>query len=106
MTRRAITTTSAADADIRDIASYLALDNPQIALKFEREFSDALIRTSDAPNIGHMVQGSPGDFLVVRVSQRFRRYLVFYRYLDEKTIEVVRVIHGARDVSLAFAKAK
>ena len=50
-----------------------------------------------------MVPGFGEPLRVVRVSSRFRRYLIFYRLLDETTIEIVRLLHGARDLAALLA---
>src|SRR5258706_6378197 len=96
---RRITTTEAADADIRDIATYIAYDNEHASRKFGAELWESFQRIAENPEIGHIV-AEFSELRVLRVSNRFRRYLVFYRSLGTETVEVVRVLHGARDITL------
>ena len=98
MTAR-VTTTSAADGDIRDIATYIAADNRKAAERFGEELWFAFERIGDAPHSGRAVRTSGVELRVVRVSSRFRRYLIFYRVLGNASVEIVRVLHGARDIS-------
>ena len=100
---RRITTTKAADQDIRDIATYVAVNNPVAARKFGTELWRTFDRLASSPESGRAVQGFGVPLRVVRVSSRFRRYLVFYRLTDETTIEIVRVLHGARDLTTLLA---
>ena len=99
MSARRVTTTVAADGDIRDIATYIATDNPKAARQFAQELWFALERISAAPNAGFPVPGFHVPLRATRVSARFRRYLIFYRTLDDATVEVVRILHGARDLT-------
>jgi toxin ParE1/3/4 len=97
---RVVTTTVAADNDIRAIATYIAADKPQSARDFGIELGKVFNRIGEHADLGRVIDvGLPITLQVVRVSRRFRRYLVFYRVLDAECIEVVRVLHGARDVN-------
>jgi toxin ParE1/3/4 len=104
MTSCTVTSTAAAERDVRDIAAYIASDNPTAALRFAAEFAEALNRIGLFPDSGHPLPSFDRPILVIRVSRRFRKYLVFYRKLDATTVEVVRVLHSARDLSQLFAK--
>jgi plasmid stabilization system protein ParE len=80
---RVVTTTVAADTDIRAIATYIAGDKPQSARDFGVELAQAFIQISEHADIGRFIDiGLPITLQVVRVSRRFRRYLVFYRVLE------------------------
>lgn len=103
MRRFRVTTTDIADVDIGDIANYIASDNPKAARQFEDEVFAALQRIREFPKTGRVIEEVPGDFLVVRVSQRFHRYLIFYRIVDAHTVEIARVLHGARNVFALLA---
>jgi len=85
--------------DLFDICEYIAQDNPDAARRFlvaaEREFS----RIAEAPAIGSPFQSENPKLRSLR-SRRvrgFHNYLVFYRFTDTE-VEVVRVLHGARDL--------
>ena len=100
-----VTTTPAADNDIRALATYIATGRPQSARDFGLEIGQAFERLAEHADVGHIVDiGLPFSLRVTRVSRRFRRYLVFYRILDAERIEVLRVLHGARDVNALLAR--
>jgi toxin ParE1/3/4 len=93
-----LTTREAADNDIRDIVTYIAVDSPRAAERFRIEIWDAFRLITEQPNIGR----AHSDFTIplrsIRVSPRFRKYLVFYR-VDRQAVEVVRILHSARDIA-------
>ena len=94
-----VTTTHAADADIRDIVTYIAIDSRGAA----ERFIDALDNTFRVLATKHEIGTPVLDFRLslrrIRVSRRFRRYLIFFHQIDSETVEVVRVLHGARDIA-------
>ena len=89
----------AAIADVDEMALYIARDNLDAALRFY----DAVDRTYrqirqhprryprfelDEPRLGELRKCAVAGF---------RRYLVFYG-IDGDAVEVIRVLHGARDL--------
>ena len=97
-------TTEEALRDLNEAARYIAQDNPNTALRF----IDAYIATCE------MLAGMPGagssldtmvdelhDIRMFRVTN-FKKYLIFYRPWKERGIEVIRVIHAARDYPTFF----
>jgi plasmid stabilization system protein ParE len=97
MSRRVVTT-EVADSDIRNIASYIAFDNSHASAQFGQELWTAVSRIAENPEIGRVVPEVTA-LRVTRVSRRFYRYLIFYRVPGPETIEVVRVLHAARDIT-------
>ena len=94
-----VTTTQAADDDIRNAAHYISQDSPLSAARFATEILECFQRIAEFPQSGREIDALATPLRRVRVSSRFRRWLVFYRRLDAETLEVVRVLHGARDVT-------
>jgi plasmid stabilization system protein ParE len=94
-----ITTTEVADRDIGDIVQYISIDNPAAA----RQFGDELLRLfetiRDNPDLGHFVGGFEEALRSIRVSSTFWRYRIFYRRASPDEIEIVRILHGSRDVT-------
>jgi len=97
MSRR-VTTTEAADSDVRNIVTYIAFDNTNAAAQFGRELGNMLGHIAENPEIGRTVPEFP-VLRTIRISRRFCRYLIFYRSPDHETIEVVRILHSARDIT-------
>jgi plasmid stabilization system protein ParE len=103
MSLRIVSITTIAQQDIRDIAAYIAGDSPKSAKRFEEEFAGAIDRIREFPEIGHRRQELPANLYAARVSPRFRRYLILYRLLDHGArVQVVRVLHGSREISKAL----
>ncbi|MGL6226262.1 MAG: type II toxin-antitoxin system RelE/ParE family toxin [Thermoguttaceae bacterium] len=81
--------------DIKEIGLYFA----ERSLVTSRRFTDALYRTAQLlcqmPKIGDRVPKHPG--IRMRRVVGFGNYLVFYRLVDN-TLQVLRILHGARNV--------
>lgn len=84
-----------ARSDLGDIWAYYAIEarNPDVADKIIEEFFAAFRKLAQMPGMGHLrrdLANEPVRFWAVR------SYLIIYR--TKKPLEVVRIIHGARDV--------
>lgn len=98
---------TAADDDVDEIAAYIAQDNTEQAVLF----LDALSATYK------MILDHPGRWpfygfthprlrdIRERSVANFANYLIFYR-IDAEAVEIVRVLHGARDLPSIFAGMK
>ncbi len=76
-----------------EIWQYIAEDNPTAADGLEQEFFDTFEILCDWPALGHPRPDwtdKPLLFFPVK------RYLIVYR--DTSPIEIVRVLHGARNI--------
>jgi plasmid stabilization system protein ParE len=85
-----------ASADLLEIWNYYAVDllNVQAADRIRDEIFEAMKRLSASPGLGHLRRD------LAREPLRFwavRKYLVIYRS-ERRPIEVVRILHAARDV--------
>ena len=86
--------TQVAKADLLKIIEYLEGDNPSAVLKVVDALDDAMQLLADNPGMGHFRPDlTPQDVRFWSVL----RYLVIYRR-DTKPLEIVRVLHGKRDV--------
>ena len=91
------------DADLDDIADYIARDDVDAALRFYDAARRAFHFLSDYPGAGaRHPQSDPrlADMRVWPIS-RFRNYLVCYLPVADG-VRILRVIHGARDVRRVF----
>ena len=92
-----------AESDVAEIVSYIANDNPEAAQRFCGALQETGELLLDMPYIGSMrVSDKPAlkDIRVVPV-RNFDRYFIFYRPVNGG-IEIVRVLHGARDYPALF----
>jgi len=88
-----------AAVDAEAIADYIAKDNLEAAIRF-LENTEATIRfLADSPSIGSPFKIEHPDLANLRTGrvQGFPNHVIFYvEHLD--AIEVVRILHGARDI--------
>jgi len=82
-----------AESDLEQIATYIADRNPEAALHFIQELREKCESLSDAPRGYPLVPRY--EHLGIR-RRPFGNYLIFYR-VGTDLIEVVHVLHGARD---------
>ena len=89
--------TKPAIRDFAEIGSYIAKDNEIAARDFVSRIKEKCYGISDAPYIGRLRDDYGHD---VR-SFPFSNYVIFYKPISSG-IAVLRVIHGARDLTVAF----
>jgi toxin ParE1/3/4 len=85
--------TSAAEGDLQSIGDWIAEDNPTRALTFVQELRRRCESLIDAPRTYSLVPRY--EHLGIR-RRVYRDYLIFYRIVGD-TIEVLHVLHGARN---------
>ena len=90
----------AAEADLETMVDYIAADNPAAADELVTRLEDLAARLAETPGMGR----ARFDLLPNLRSFRLGRYLLFYR-VTSSAIEVVRVLHGARDFPALFGAA-
>jgi plasmid stabilization system protein ParE len=86
--------TPAARADLTEIFDYIAQDSPDAAHRVLEELRAAMKKLARMPDMGHFrrdLASEPLRFWPVY------SYLIIYRP-EARPIQVVRVLHGARDV--------
>ena len=86
--------------DIMEQADYLALTSMNASDRFLQAIQKAFRKIAETPGIG-----SPRDFgdpkllgLRALLVPGFPKVGIYYLY-DDETVEIVRVLHGARDVA-------
>ena len=101
MKRRFRLTPEARD-DVREILLDVAADSPDAAERLRSSFYEALQRLGQSPGIGHY-----HDELLDRRYRfwNFYSYVVCYVW-QAKPIQIVAVIHGARDLAAFLAMRK
>jgi toxin ParE1/3/4 len=88
-----VVVTAEAESDLEQIAAYIAERSVEIALNFVQELREKCESLADAPRGYPLVPRY--EHLGIR-RRPFGNYLIFYR-VGSDTIEVVHVLHGARD---------
>jgi toxin ParE1/3/4 len=97
--------TSRALADLFEAAVYIGRDSPKAADRFLDRAEEAFETLLRMPEMGVSV---PAPGLSLAGLRRwsvpgFKKYLIFYRPVEDG-IEVVRILHGARDVMAALTE--
>lgn len=98
MSRRRALVTPLARLDLIDAALFIAEDNPAAADRFIEAITETIDRAALRPMIG---RARPEIGRDIR-SLPFRSFVIFYRPIPLRGIEVVRVLHGARDIAPLF----
>lgn len=100
---RAVKKTSPARTDLREAAFYLDEQALGLGDRFLAAAEMAFERLAETPGLGGFRKFDNRRLAGLR-SWRiggFENWLVFYRVTDE-AVEIVRVLHGARDLEAAF----
>ena len=98
--KRAIRVRPAAERDIDEQAEYLAVHGDvEMALRFYRAAEETLRLLSERPRIGSGIRFRSRFLPGIRwfPLKGFPKHLVFYLPV-EHGIEIIRVLHGARDL--------
>ncbi len=91
---------SLAELDLLEHVDYLAQERPEAVVRFVDAVEHAFDRIAEMPGIGAPRVFSNPRLHGIRLwpVPEFEMYLIFYQFVDEE-IRVLRVLHGARDVS-------
>ena len=89
--------TRPARQDLDDIWAYIGRDNPDAAGDFVDRIGATCRRISEMPYMGR----DRPDILAGIRSFAVGRYLILYRFSDD-SVEILRVIHSARDIGTLF----
>jgi len=89
--------TAEAENDLLDIWNYIAEDNPRAADRILRTIGETCARLAENPGLGPARPEIAADLRYLPTGN----YLIFYRQIPEGT-EIVRVLHGARNIEAIF----
>jgi toxin ParE1/3/4 len=94
---------SLAEDDLLEAANFICTENPEAARKLISTAKEDFIRISEFPYVGKICGFETTQYKNMRYLQisGFRNYLIFYLVTDS-TIEIVRILHGARDLETLF----
>jgi len=92
-----------AEYDVAEIVMHLSAESSAVARKFQEGLQSTGELLLDMPRIGNIRSFDHPALTNIRVMpvRNFERYLIFYRTLDG-TVEIVRILHGARDYPTLF----
>ena len=103
MTKPELILMPGAREDIKQIAAYIEENNRQAGVAFRQTLQHIYEVLLDLPEVGSVRNFRNPEMKGLRMLPvpKFKRYLLFYRSTSER-LEIVRVLHGARDVSSLF----
>ena len=92
-----------AKRDALRIFVYIGEQNMDAAERFLRALNDDIKKLSDMPGMGARREFTSRQLANLRSwpISGFENYLIFYRF-DKETLQILRVIHGARDLERAL----
>ena len=98
-----VTKTPQARQDLLELADYIARDSLDAAERFLDAAETAFHLLASMPEMGTLCEFRSPEAAGIRFwsIRGFENHLVFYRSLKDG-IDVVRVIHGARDIQAIF----
>lgn len=98
MTRKIIRTPQSR-RDLVEAAEYISRDNPGAALRLLDAVEEEFRKLAEMPGMGALREFTDPRLGELRSwpVKSFRNYLIFYR-LATDSIEIVRVLHGARNI--------
>lgn len=98
-----ITKTPQTRRDLFELADYIARDSLDSAERFLDAAEAAFQLLASTPELGTLCEFRSPQAAGIRMwaIRSFENYVVFYRSLKDG-VEVVRVIHGARDMEAIF----
>ncbi len=91
--------TEPAEADVYEIISYIADDNLDAAMSVYNRFTHCFEMLAQTPKAGRERK----EFRHDARSFPEGNYLIFYRILFSNDVEILRVLHGARDLDEIFS---
>ena len=105
MTKPELILMPGAREDIKQIAAYIEENNRQAGVAFRQTLQHIYEVLLDLPVVGSVRNFRNPEMKGLRMLPvpKFKRYLLFYRSTSER-LEIVRVLHGARDVSSLFGE--
>jgi toxin ParE1/3/4 len=88
-----------AEHDLDEQATYLQQDSPRVAIRFLEQAEKTFNALDGMPGMGTPYGSDHPRLLELRCFRvsGFKNHLVFYRPIEDG-IEIVRVLHGARDI--------
>ena len=94
---------SAAKRDVIDLFDHISLDNENSARRFLSAAESSFRDLAQNPEMGEACEyrGARGKGLRRWRVKGFENYLIFYRPFSDR-LEIVRVLHGARDLKRMF----
>lgn len=95
--------TPRADRDLDEQYFYLAQKSREVAGRYFQACQSTFATLAQSPLLGALCELSNPRLAEMRVWQvhGFEKFLIFYRPVEDG-VEIIRVLHGARDIEAIF----
>ena len=89
--------------DFREIIAHLEADDPDVAIRFINRVEETVQFLERLPGVGDPAPFTDPRYRGVRRStvRKFRKHVIYYREIPDG-IELLRLLHGARDIRRIF----
>jgi toxin ParE1/3/4 len=97
-----------ASRDLTEYFAFIAYDKVAPADRFLQVAKETFEYLAELPTVGRIWESRLPKLEGIRVypmPSPYRNYLIFYRF-DDMTLEVIAVIHGARNLEAVLANAE
>jgi toxin ParE1/3/4 len=101
VTRRSVLLRAKADADLLDIFEYIAISSGDVG-RAERFIARLRSKCDDLAALPGQLGRSREELAPGLCSTPWRDYLILFRYAEDR-VEIVRILHGARDIPALMA---
>jgi len=92
-----LSVTQEAEQDLDQIEDYIGKDSPSAAVRFVQRLTDRFAQLAEYPGIGReRIEYGRGLRSITEGD-----YVIIYR-LTQRTLEILRVLHGRRDIKRAL----
>jgi toxin ParE1/3/4 len=91
--------------DLDGLAAYIQKDSPASAIRFLDAAEETFDLLAQSPELGGRYEVSNSQLASLRVwrVKGFEKLLVFYQRIA-RGVEIIRVVHGARDLPALFGE--
>ena len=102
---RRVVLLGAAHRDLIDILEYITRESGTLLIgrRFVGEIRDKIARLASLP--GTLGRARPELRPDIR-SVAFKGYVIFFRYVDDNTLEIINILEGHRDIDAHFERDK
>ncbi|MBP1152541.1 type II toxin-antitoxin system RelE/ParE family toxin [Methylocaldum sp. RMAD-M] len=103
MKKKTIVFSKKAEEDIASIVAYIALDHPSASQAFRESIRHTCSLLVEMPEMAPFCNFGHSRLMDIRLwpLKHFEKYLLIYR-VTEEFLEIIRVVHGARNLPALF----
>ncbi|MDR3233400.1 MAG: type II toxin-antitoxin system RelE/ParE family toxin [Planctomycetaceae bacterium] len=90
-----------AKKDVDEICNYFDERSDSVADRFQQQVNETVQMLCRNPDIGERFRADPSGQTRYRTLMKFRNYMIYYRRENER-LQILRIVHSARDDKTLF----